>query len=285
MALVLGIDAAWTTGQPSGVALLDAAASGAMCLVAAPSYAAFLAQANGQDIDWQAAQAGGEAPLAELLAASERLAGRAMEVIAVDMPVSRQAISGRREADQAVSREFGGRWCAAHSPNSNRPGALGERLSEACLSCGYPLATTATALPTSRRLLEVYPHPAMLALLQREKRVPYKVSRAARYWPTATPAQRRANILAELRAIAAGLEGELGPLPITIPSDADRSARVLKTYEDTLDAVISAWVGWLYLQGKAVPLGDEHAAIWCPRSVVRQPGDFIQSCRAVRADF
>ncbi len=285
MALVLGIDAAWTTGQPSGVALLDAAASGAMCLVAAPSYAAFLAQANGLGIDWQAVQTGGEAPLAELLAASERLAGRAVDVIAVDMPVSRQLIAGRRGADQAVSREFGGRWCAAHTPNSRRPGPVGERLSAACLSLGYPVASTATAPATPERLLEVYPHPALLALLQREKRVPYKVSRAARYWPEATPAQRRAKILAELRAIAAGLEGELGPLPVAIPSDADSPARLLKTYEDTLDAVISAWVGWLYLQGEAVPLGDEHAAIWCPRSVVRQPGGFIQSCRTVRADF
>ncbi|HEY0720669.1 MAG TPA: DUF429 domain-containing protein, partial [Gammaproteobacteria bacterium] len=62
---------------------------------------------------------------------------------------------------------------------------------------------------------------------------------------------------------------ELGPLPFTLPDGEQPVAtRVLKAYEDTLDAVVSAWVGWLYLQGKAVPLGDDQAAVWCPASAL-----------------
>ena len=40
---VLGIDAAWTAHNPSGVALVQRAAEGWQCLALAPSYDAFLA--------------------------------------------------------------------------------------------------------------------------------------------------------------------------------------------------------------------------------------------------
>lgn len=270
MAIVLGIDAAWTVKQPSGVALLDTHKPGAMCISATPSYDAFLALVNGEQINWEAQHRGTEPPVTELLAASKALSGSAVDLIAIDMPVSKVAITGRREADQAVSREFGGRWCAAHTPNANRPGPLGARLSKAFLSHGYPIATSETPVGTSHHLLEVYPHPALLALLKREKRVPYKVSRARRYWPNTAPAERASLILAELHQIAAALSRELGPLPFTLPAhEHSVPTRVLKTYEDTLDAVVSAWVGWLYLQGKSVPLGDATAAVWCPQSALR----------------
>jgi predicted RNase H-like nuclease len=37
-----------------------------------------------------------------------------------------------------------------------------------------------------------------------------------------------------------------------------------KTYEDALDALVSAWVGMKYLEGNATPYGDSTAAIWIP---------------------
>ena len=50
-ALVLGIDAAWTAHNPSGVALVQRAAEGWQCMALAPSYDAFLALAAGQPWD------------------------------------------------------------------------------------------------------------------------------------------------------------------------------------------------------------------------------------------
>ena len=49
--LVLGIDAAWTAHNPSGVALVQRATEGWECLALAPSYDAFLAIAIGEPID------------------------------------------------------------------------------------------------------------------------------------------------------------------------------------------------------------------------------------------
>lgn len=269
MAVILGIDAAWTPKQPSGVALLNTNHSGAMCMVATPSYSSFLAALNGSAVNWEEHHAGDEAPVDELLTASEDFAGQSVDIIAIDMPISKVAITERREADQAVSREFGGRWCAAHTPNANRPGPLGARLTETFLSHGYPVATTETAAGSPRHLLEVYPHPALLALLVREKRVPYKVAKARKYWPGTTVKERSALLLSEMHEIEAALTGELGPLPFTLPNgDQPVATHVLKAYEDTLDAVVSAWVGYLYLQGRAVPLGDNSAAVWCPASAL-----------------
>ena len=48
---VLGIDAAWTVHQPSGIALVQNTAKGWSCLAFAPSYEAFIAQASGQSWD------------------------------------------------------------------------------------------------------------------------------------------------------------------------------------------------------------------------------------------
>ena len=49
--LVLGIDAAWTAHNPSGVALVQRAAEGWQCLALAPSSEAFFALAAGQPWD------------------------------------------------------------------------------------------------------------------------------------------------------------------------------------------------------------------------------------------
>jgi predicted RNase H-like nuclease len=38
----------------------------------------------------------------------------------------------------------------------------------------------------------------------------------------------------------------------------------LKRYEDSLDALVCACVGAKYLEGSAVPYGDNTAAIWVP---------------------
>ena len=52
---------------------------------------------------------------------------------------------------------------------------------------------------------------------------------------------------------------------LVLPSAEDLSSfSHLKRYEDTIDALICAWVGMKYLDGKAHAYGDETAAIWVP---------------------
>jgi predicted RNase H-like nuclease len=185
MKVILGIDAAWTATEPSGVALVAGESGKWQCLCVAPSYDSFLACATGQQVDWRAGKFKGSLPdVGRLISAARSIAGEEPTLVAIDMPVSHIEFSDRRRSDQAVSEVFGGKGCSTHSPSSTRPGSLGAKLMADLDKAGYPLATCSDAGNRSgHRTIEVYPHPALLILLNRFYRVPYKVSKSSKYWP------------------------------------------------------------------------------------------------------
>lgn len=263
---VLGIDAAWTSGQPSGVALVYETDSGWACAAAAPSYASFIALGeNGSAIEWNRPIAAGSPDPRALKKAVAALLPDSHHfslTITVDMPVSKKAITSRREADNAVSRRFGAAGCGTHSPSPERPGPIGAALTKGFGELGHRVACVGDSVEGA--LLEVYPHPALLVLLGRDRRIPYKVSRSRQYWPEASTTERVGLLLHEFRrihaALAARIENVDAPLPRSVPT-----LSALKRFEDTLDALISAWVGIECLEGRGDAFGDSTAAIWCPR--------------------
>jgi len=267
-AAVLGIDAAWTPRQPSGVALIAATPAGWQCIAVAPSYAGFLALALGEQVDWTARTSGCPPDAAALLAASAALlGGREPTVVAVDMPLSRQLITGRRPADNHISRVFGARKCGTHSPSVQRPGPLADDFARAFAALGFQLATSATRPGAPNRVLEVYPHPALLRLLDAPERVMYKVGRTRAYWPAADPTRRRANVIQVLQTVLDGLRREIAAIPLVLPAAAGGVGLApLKRFEDALDALVCAWVGARYLAGAVDAYGDSDAAIWVPAS-------------------
>ena len=60
---------------------------------------------------------------------------------------------------------------------AERPGAISDRLTRDFAAAGFPMATGATPAGTADRLVEVYPHPALMTLTGARYRFPYKVSR------------------------------------------------------------------------------------------------------------
>lgn len=270
MTTILGIDAAWTSTEPTGVALVQRKDFGWRCLAVAPSYDAFLDAARGSAVSWSAkAFRGCEPDVPRLLEAAGTIAGEAVDLVAVDMPMATRPFSSRRECDDAISAEFGARWCSAHSPNAARPGQLGARLSTAFERSGYGLATTAPATLGDRRLIEVYPHPALLPLLRRDRRVPYKVGKSRKYWPELVVRDRVAALLVEYGAMHRELAMVFDDIGVDLSTASTiASLSGLKRYEDALDALVCAWVGVEHLENRTIALGDETAAIWCPGDVV-----------------
>lgn len=261
---ILGIDAAWTEKEPSGVALLEGAPEDWRCVTVAPSYDSFLTLAERVPVDWSVKSRGAIPDVGQILAAAQKLLdGEELRVVTVDMPLSTKPITGRREADSAISRVYGGRGAAVHSPSAERPGAISDRLSKDFAAMGFPLATSTTPVGTPGRLVEVYPHPALMTLTGADYRLCYKVSRSRKYWPDSTPAERRANLLVQFERILSALAREIRDIPIELP-DPDSPVPVsgLKRYEDSLDALVCAWVGAKYLEEEAVAYGDDTAAIW-----------------------
>lgn len=272
MAAVLGIDAAWTAGEPSGVALLRADGNGWGCVAVAPSYHQFLDLADHAPVDWSVPPSAGLPHIPDLLVASKRLlGGEQVGVIAVDMPLSLELITGRRAAENQVSTTFGRFGCSAHTPNAHRPGPISNRIRRQCRAAGYPLATVATAPGTVPAVIEAYPHPALLALTRETYRLRYKLSRSGRYYPGVRADERRRRIAAtwiEIDNALAAVIGETGlPLPLSSAVGSSSTAR-LKRFEDALDALVCAWVATEYLRQRCVPYGDDTAAIWTPECQV-----------------
>lgn len=261
---VLGIDAAWTEHEPSGAALVRKAGSSWRCMAVAPSYKSF-----GSALDWRA-DVSADGPQFGHLAEACRglLDGELPTVVAVDMPLSFEDITGRRTADSLVSQRFGHANCSTHSPSAARPGPVSKALRDQCRAEHLSLITAPTPSdPLPSVLMEVYPHVALLGLMGVEERVPYKASKARKYWPHVAPTDRK-RLLVELWAkILTQLRGQIEGIDLPLPTKPEElSLNHLKRFEDALDALICAWVGIEYIEGRALPLGDGTAAIWVPCS-------------------
>ncbi|NJD36726.1 MAG: DUF429 domain-containing protein [Geobacter sp.] len=264
MKVVLGIDAAWTNHNPSGVALVVQRTGAAWeCLAVAPSYQEYMSLAG---------YAGAAPVIPALLQATETLLKRhntpkqKPDIIAVDMPLWNQAglIQGRRPSDNSISLAFGGRGTAALPPTVERPGALSENFSNEFAKCGYTLAVAQnTPFARGHHLVEVYPHPALLALLNSPYRVPYKMHKTKSYWAGFQIPERISKLLDVYRSINTALCNVLGDTGLQIPDNV-ATLSALKPYEDALDALICAWVGICCLEGKAKAYGDHQSAIWVP---------------------
>ena len=256
--LVLGIDAAWTSSNPSGVALVQGEAGHWTLVVAASSYGDFLGLAG------EPGASSGDHVFdgAALLRAARRLGGRDVDIISVDMPLSHEPIVGRRAADDAVSRSYGARKCATHTPSAVRPGPISEHLVQTCSELGYPLCVTELRTPG---LIECYPHPALVELSGAEERLCYKVARIGSYWKSSPPLERRERLLAVWETIVAMLELRMGGVRSALPAvTAISTTSSLKAYEDALDAVVCACVGICALEGRVTRHGDDTSAIWVP---------------------
>jgi predicted RNase H-like nuclease len=187
-------------------------------------------------------------------------------LVTVDLPVALGPVTRRREADDAVSRAFARAKCGTHSPTATRPGPLADRMRAGLAALGFALATAATAAGTARHLVEVYPHPALLALCAREVRLPYKVAKARAYWPSLTRAERAECLAKQYAHIAAALAAAgVRDIPDELRTpEVPATPGRLKPVEDQIDALVCAWVGVEYLRGRARAYGDSEAAIWIP---------------------
>jgi hypothetical protein len=121
---VLGIDAAWTLTEPSGVAFVVEDRGWRLAAVA-PSYDAFLRTAGG-DPPWPVRPRGSAPDAGALITAARTISKSAVEFVAIDMPLSREPITSRRASDRAVNATYSARWCSTHTPSAVRPGKISD---------------------------------------------------------------------------------------------------------------------------------------------------------------
>ena len=131
----VGVDLAWGTKAPTGLAVLDA--GGRLLDVTS-------AHTDLEIIDWIQSWAPNSC------------------LVAIDAPILVPNMTGRRDCESLVSRYFGRYNAGAHSSNRSLPsfrdGSRALRLTEALGLDVNPLSSS------ERRAIEVYPHPAIVML-------------------------------------------------------------------------------------------------------------------------
>jgi predicted RNase H-like nuclease len=178
------------------------------------------------------------------VAEAERATGL---VAAIDAPLVVVNEAGQRPCETAVGRAFGRYGASAHTANLRnphfRPEPRGARLAR---KLGWDIDPERRPAPSRSCAIEVYPHPAMVALFALPTIVPYK--------------RKRGRSL-ELRRQAFSHLCDLmeqwldDPLQIrhherwtAVRADI-RSARYhseLKRTEDEIDAIFCAYLAWLW---------------------------------------
>jgi hypothetical protein len=87
--IVLGIDAAWTSTQPTGVALVRRRNAAWETLGVASSYTSFILCASKSDVAWATGRFVGTRPdMRSLLTSAESIGGASVDIVVIDMPTA-----------------------------------------------------------------------------------------------------------------------------------------------------------------------------------------------------
>jgi predicted RNase H-like nuclease/ppGpp synthetase/RelA/SpoT-type nucleotidyltranferase len=212
----VGIDLAWGERKPTGLAVLDA--DGVLVHVSA--------------VQTDAQIAGALAPY---------VAGDCL--VAIDAPLIVKNATGNRPAEAELNRDFARFDAGAHPANTAKP-EFSQTPRGARLSARLGLDLNPNS-GRGRRAIEVYPHPATVALFRLGRTLKYKNK----------PGRDLATLRAELLVLMGLIEG-LGSAQPSLRLDRRRSRwnhlveavqtatrkRQLRVVEDQVDAVVCAYV-------------------------------------------
>ena len=211
----LGLDLAWGEKRPTGVAVLDD---------------------DGRLVEL--ASRTSEEEILEVLAAY----AEGEVLAAIDAPLVVTNPTGNRPAEAALNADFGRFEAGCHPTNTGKPEfAEGTRAARICAALDLDLDPASGG---ARRAIEVYPHPATIALFRLGRTLKYK--------------NRPGRTLEEMRAALLELVGHLRSLrtaevPLLLEEhggwqdlvrsieDAERKAD-LRRAEDQVDAVLCAYI-------------------------------------------
>lgn len=145
-----------------------------------------------------------------------------------------------------ISSLYGARHASTRTQSVTRPGKLNDQLRIGFNDTGYPLGVED---PAGRALIEVYPHPAIIELAEAERRLPYKTSRKGKYWREKAPGARREMLIEVGRQIVGLLDTRIRGVAAALMLPSITARYEMKAFEDSLGAVVCAWVGACEMDG------------------------------------
>lgn len=260
--IVLGIDAAWTENHPSGVCLIRTIEDNSCEIIrASSSYSSFISSCNNVEVK----PVGSKLVIGEIIGA---LKSFEFDCIAIDMPLSNELITSRRSSEGKISKYYGAKGAATHSPNSTRPGKLALDIVTEARELGYTLSLVGEE-SYDKSLIEVYPHASIIEYLDLDYRYMYKVSKKNKYneWKDLKPEVRDDLLKTQLNKLIIYLKTRLINIDEFLPLlDLNKkyTGWQLKEYEDIIDSSFCALTGVDYMNRRTIGYGGLDGTIWVP---------------------
>lgn len=176
----------------------------------------------------------------EIISAVAAMAGSEPAWVAVDAPLIVSNETGTRPCDRLITKKFGRFQAGTYPANRQRRGGAirGERLAAALYQHGFVQTLDLVRGENSRRIFEVYPHPAMVSLFGLERTLKYK---RGDYTKRYAGLRQLQGHLGRLRQATPALD--LGRDLLDRPVEGLRG-KALKIFEDTLDAAFCAYIAY-----------------------------------------
>ena len=216
----IGIDLAWSPRNPTGAAVLRGDAGGAGLI--------------------DHGLLGDDRSIIDYIV---RHASEGSAIVAVDAPLWVPNETGRRPGEAEIGRVFARYQAGAHPANRSRLAfdgiVRGEALVASLAAHGFVHAPEIAAGVPVRQVIEVFPHPAMVALFGLERTLKYKAK-------PRRSAELRLSEWRRYQAYLAALAAADPPLrdhaALTSQDVAALRGRRLKDYEDQVDALMCAYI-------------------------------------------
>lgn len=191
-------------------------------------------------------------------------------IVAVDAPTVIPNQTGTRIPDKLSHKYFGKYHAGCYPANLNRPFAIRTvGFSKSLETRGFIHGDTITAQKPGRYQIEVFPHPAIVHLFDRDRILKYKKGKLI----------EKKRELKRLRKYLVDILPQLNPalnLDLDkIPKIANNlTGRQLKIVEDKLDSIICAYVAaywWYWGKERNIVLGDKSTGyIVVPNRIERE---------------
>ncbi|WP_165821193.1 DUF429 domain-containing protein [Nocardioides gansuensis] len=246
--MFLGIDLGWTTGS-TGLALVDL---------------------DGAFVDSTTVKTDEE------IAAWVEGLPAAVVVAAVDAPLIVTNPTGQRVAEREITTAFGRFKAGTHPTNLAKPGMDPPRAARLAERFGWTKVARQGTVE-SPACIEVYPHPAMVALFGLAERLRYKDKRA---FTLETRQDGFAHLLDSLEGISVlALSGNRRWEGLRRAVEGAMTRAALNRVEDELDAILCAHLAWLWQTspGSLQVYGDpETGYIVAPPPVLVPPAAHVR---------
>jgi len=225
----IGIDLAWSSRNPTGLAALQWNGVEASLIEPLPEARAYADQ--------------------EIADYVEKIAPRGGVVVAIDAPLTVPNATGRRPGEAELNAVFARFHAGAYPANRRRLSSYnggmvrGETLLAHLASLSIRHDPVIVPRRATRQAFEAYPHPAMVTLFRLDRVLKYKAKPTVAHSQRVDEFRKYQHCLRELR------KGT--PPAVALDSLLDEKhlagrGRALKAYEDQLDAVFCAYLALYY---------------------------------------